>query len=158
MTDRWHRLLGSEPRAFAQGRCSCKSQPVTGAGKINRLVIPIAIDNLLIEQAVIDTGGAYFVIDPDLGGSLGLNPSSALLRERLRIRGEEYFGGLHRLSVTFVAEEGESLTFQATTFIPEPGHGSVWPLPVPYIGWQGCLERVRFAIDPDAGEMYFGAL
>ena len=58
--------------------------------------------------------------------------------------------------MTLLATAGESLTFEATAFVPELDHGETWPLPS-YLGWQGCLDRIRFAIDPVDEVVYFGA-
>ena len=47
-------------------------------------------------------------------------------------------------------------TFEATAFVPELEHGETWPLPS-YLGGQGCLDRIRFAVDPGDEVVYFGA-
>jgi hypothetical protein len=59
--------------------------------------------------------------------------------------------------VTLVATGGESLTFEATAFLPETETQGDWALPS-FLGWQGCLERIRFAVDPAEEVFYFGAL
>jgi hypothetical protein len=63
-----------------------------------------------------------------------------------------FTGQLARIPVTLFASEGESLTVEATWLIcPD------WPGPV-VIGWKGCLERLRFAIEPGEEGIYFGRL
>jgi hypothetical protein len=64
---------------------------------------------------------------------------------------------MHRVPVTLLATAGEPLTFEATAFVPELEHGETWPLPS-YLGWQGCLDRIRFAVDPADEVVYFGAV
>ena len=61
-------------------------------------------------------------------------------------------GRLERLTVTFTASEGNNLAIEATCFITEDWHGP------PVIGWKGCLERLRFAIDPGTDTFYFADL
>ncbi|MBI4531612.1 MAG: hypothetical protein HY709_08815, partial [Candidatus Latescibacteria bacterium] len=48
------------------------------------------------------------------------------------------------------AEEGENVEVEATWFISPD-----WPGPI-VIGWKGCLERLRFAVDPSEDTFYFG--
>jgi hypothetical protein len=106
---------------------------------------------------VIDTGGAFLVIDPELAAIVGADRDTAIAEERIHIRGFIRRGTIHRLPVTLVATAGVSLTFEATAFVPELEHGETWPLPS-YLGWQGCLDRIRFAVDPADEVVYFGAV
>ena len=59
------------------------------------------------------------------------------------------------MDLTFMADEGEDVTVEATVFIPKIDP-ALWFLPS-FIGWTGCLERLRFAIDPLDETFYFGA-
>lgn len=61
-------------------------------------------------------------------------------------------GRFERLQTWLVAEEGDELELEATWFISED-----WPGPL-VIGWKGCLERFRLALDPGKDAIYFGAL
>ena len=66
-------------------------------------------------------------------------------------------GVLQRMPVTLPAVEGESLTIEATAFIPQADDD--WNEDLPCIlGMQGCLEYLRFAVDPNDDTFYFGAL
>jgi hypothetical protein len=58
-------------------------------------------------------------------------------------------GWLERMPLRFPAIDGETLEVQATCFISED-----WPGPN-VIGWKGCLERIRFGIDPTDDSFYF---
>lgn len=124
--------------------------------RLSRLSIQIAVERVEI-SAVVDTGGAYLILQPELGAQLGLNGVESVQRDRLMIRGITFAGSLHRVPVTLLATAGESLTFEATVFVPELGDGEEWPLPS-YLGWQGCLDRIRLAVDPADEVVYFGAL
>ena len=59
-------------------------------------------------------------------------------------------GSLGRVTVRFVAADGEPLTIDATCFTSE---GWLGPM---VIGWKGCLERIRFGLDPSEEAFYFG--
>jgi hypothetical protein len=154
MTGRRNNILGPASGAFATGRCNCVSRPAARGDGFNRLMVPIAIGNMPLE-GVIDTGGAYFMIDPELAAAAGIDPAAALLSAAVRVRGIAYEGSLYRLPLTLVADEGDNLTFEATTFVANPERNPPWALP-PFLGWHGCLERVRIAIDSIAGDVYFG--
>jgi hypothetical protein len=52
----------------------------------------------------------------------------------------------------FEADEGSPLAVEATWFVADG-----WPGPI-VIGWKGCLERMRFALDPSADAFYFANL
>lgn len=105
---------------------------------------------------MVDTGGVYLILQPELGAQLGLDEAASAHRDRLMIRGITFTGTLHRVPLTLLATAGEPLTFDATAFVPDLVEGEVWPLPT-YLGWQGCLDRIRFAVDPADEVVYFGA-
>jgi predicted aspartyl protease len=106
--------------------------------------------------AVVDTGGAYIILNPDFASAVGLTPTSSLGVERIQIRGITCHGTVHRVPLTFLAVSGDSLSIEATAFVPELEPGERWPLPG-YLGLQGCLDRLRFAVDPVAERFYFGS-
>jgi hypothetical protein len=106
---------------------------------------------------VIDTGGAYLILGPEIAKDLGLGPNAMVHRDQLMIRGVACIGTVHRVPITLPASAGDPLAFEATAFVPELEHGETWPLPS-YLGWQGCLDRIRFAVDPADEVVYFGAV
>ncbi|HEX8904188.1 MAG TPA: hypothetical protein VF771_05060 [Longimicrobiaceae bacterium] len=120
---------------------------------LSRIHLQILIGSVKAD-AVLDTGGAYLVLDPLIGRRAGLGPP--VHSDRLVIRGFVFTGTVHRIPVTIPADVGEPLTFEATAFVPELGLEEPWPLPS-YLGWQGCLDRIRLAIDPRDERVYFGA-
>jgi hypothetical protein len=99
--------------------------------------------------ALVDTAAPWCVVDPALAEVLGLSTrSDTALSTRLGVvRGE-----LHRVPLVLFADQGRALTVEATVFA-----SSHWSGPN-VIGYQGFLERVRFAIDPGAQRFYFGRL
>ena len=54
--------------------------------------------------------------------------------------------------LTLLAEEGESLDLEATFFLSPQWQGGN------FLGYEGALERIRFAIDPRENLFYFGGL
>ena len=77
-------------------------------------------------------------------------PGLAAFRSNL-FATEEVLGGVGS-TVEFLATEGDNVVVEATWFISED-----WPGPA-VIGWKGCLERFRFALDPSDDSFYFGSL
>jgi hypothetical protein len=150
------RLIDSSGAEFATGQFPCFTAHATPGDRLNRLFVYVRIGEAQC-PAVIDTGGAFLVVDPDLAMRVGLDRKAAIAHERVNIRGFVHHGTIHRMPLTLLATTGESLTFEATAFVPELEHGETWPLPS-YLGWQGCLDRIRFAVDPADEVVYFGAV
>ena len=149
------RLATNTGAEFACGESPCFLHPAVLGDQLTRLFVYCRIGDTET-TAVVDTGGAYLVLDPTVANSTGVDLGDAIARERIHIRGFVQRGTIHRIPLTLLAAEGEPLTFEATAFVPELEHGETWPLPS-YLGWQGCLDRIRFAVDPAEEVVYFGA-
>ncbi|HEV7589043.1 MAG TPA: hypothetical protein VGO40_13075 [Longimicrobium sp.] len=150
------RLATGTGAEFASGESPCFLHPAVLGDQLTRLFVYCRIGDAET-TAVVDTGGAFLVLDPKLADSIGVDHRHAIARERIHIRGFVQRGTIHRLPLTLLAAAGEPLTFEATAFVPEMEHGETWPLPS-YLGWQGCLDRIRFAVDPVDEVVYFGAI
>jgi hypothetical protein len=150
------RLRTSSRAVFATGENACFLRPAASGDRLIRLFVHLQIGKLATE-AVVDTGGAYLVLDPDYAAFYGVGQSTAVGTEHLQIRGFNRHGTLHRVPVILPASAGDPLTFEATAFLPDLAPGEHWLLPT-YLGWQGCLERIRFAVDPREERVYFGSL
>jgi hypothetical protein len=103
------------------------------------------------EIALLDTASQWCVLPSPLALELGYDLETA--RDvRLHTRHGALSGELTRFPILFVAEEGESVEVDATWFVTRD-----WPGPM-VIGWKGCLERIRFALDPSEDDFYFAQL
>lgn len=98
----------------------------------------------------VDTGAAWSVITPDMADVLRLFDGDGPAAQ-ISTRHGIVSGKLERVTVTFLASSGESLDIEATVFVSRE-----WPAGT-FIGWNGLLERVRFAVDPRENYFYFGA-
>jgi len=102
--------------------------------------------------ALLDTAAEWCVLPPEMATALGfdLEPDPAFPPYSTRYG--LLFGRQERIPVTLLPEEGEPLEIDATWFISPD-----WPGPI-VLGWKGCLERLRFALDPTPGveRFYFG--
>jgi hypothetical protein len=150
------RLALASGGLFATGQCRFTPRLAAVEDRLTRVFVQLQIGDVTT-SAVLDTGGVYLVLSPLVGEALSLDRAESLGTDRLVVRGFVMKGTIHRVGVTFPAVHGSSLTFEATAFLPELAPGEDWPLPS-FLGWQGCLERIRFAVDPADEVFYFGAL
>jgi hypothetical protein len=148
-------LQFTDGRPFATGACWYRDHFVLKSRRTPRLIISISIGGFQT-QAVVDTGGVYLVCDPEIADLLGLSPVTSLGYDTLIIRGYKYEGWLQRMPIEILANQGESLQLDVTTFFPALAPGQTWLFPS-FLGLQGCLEFFRFAVDPGENAFYFGA-
>ncbi len=149
-------LMFQDGRSFAQGACNYLYRPVSAGEATPRIIIEVQIEGVQA-QAIVDTGGAYLVCDPQIADLLNLDPADALGTDRLNIRGVSVPGFIRRVFLTLLAREGQSIVVEVTAFVPHPEPYLKWDLPS-FMGLTGCLERLRFAVDPVTDSFYFGTL
>ncbi len=121
----------------------------------HRLLVAVEcrVGNLpILTAGLLDTASEWCVLPPALAKRLGcdLEPDPAV--PRLLTRFGPIAGRLERITVTFPATEGNDVEVDATCFV-----SADWPGPL-VIGWKGCLERLRFALDPSIEAFYFAEL
>ncbi|WP_242060416.1 pepsin/retropepsin-like aspartic protease family protein [Aerosakkonema funiforme] len=148
-------LLSRDGDTFASGAIPYFYRPATEGETTNRIILRAEIEGYATE-AIVDTGAPYVVVAPRVARLVGFTQASALDRGRLLIRGMRLDGSIARMSITFRAQEGESLTQEATVFVPDVEE--YWGNFPSFIGLAGFLERIRFAIDPLTDTFYFGPL
>lgn len=143
--------------AFATGATPFALRPLSERENVNRLMLQVEIGGIPT-TAEVDTGAPYVVCPPDIAQRIGLVPAEALETEQLRIHGYETKGHLYRLNVRFLATEGDDLYVSATTFVPEVDDAQLWAGLPTFIGLDGCLARLRFAVDPVSELFFFGPM
>jgi hypothetical protein len=124
-----------------------------------RIVIPIYFGNQSLPiPAVVDTGAPWCVLDPILIEKLGSDVEQLQpVHSPLNIRGIAYFGWLYRVPMSLEASLGAGLEIEATAFVPDLLAGETWSFPN-FIGLEGFLNRIRFAVDPATNLFFFGPL
>ncbi len=98
---------------------------------------------------MVDTAAPWCILKPSLGKIVRPHleelPGEVTLSTRVgRIEGSLFCG-----PVTLVADEGDTLTIGATFFL-----SSDWP-GGNFVGYQGFLDRLRFAFDTGRNLFYF---
>ena len=108
---------------------------------------------LISAAAMVDTGATWSVFGPKLWERLELPTGKPLMRIPMSTRLGKYEIDLYRARIGNRAEVGDlQLEIDATI-----GLGSLWDGP-PVIGYQGFLDRLRFAVDPGERHFHFAPL
>lgn len=143
---------------FATGATPYAYRPVTDRESAPRVILSIRLGEIET-SAFLDTGGVYLLCAPQLARRLGFDPQDGIPAPPLQLGRGRFDGALHRVGLTFIAVDGDDLSIDSTMFVPLLKPGEQWPEDFPCIlGMQGCLERLRFAVDPTDDTFYFGAL
>lgn len=106
----------------------------------------------LTTLAMLDTGSSYSVLDADVAELIGAFDEADAPVVELATRRGLLRGNLVRRRVWVLAEEGDSLEVDATFWVAREwryGH---------FLGYTGLLQRIRFALDPQSNQLYFGAI
>jgi hypothetical protein len=148
-------LTTSSGEPFAAGVTSYSYRPAINDIS-NRIIIQVEIGGVLVE-GIVDTGSPYVVCPPYLTDVIGFDPVNAIESIPYRVRGELMRGNLYRVDILFPADDGEDILVDATIFVPDREWEASWGEHPAFIGLTGCLERLRFAVDPEKDLFYFGA-
>ncbi|MFB2919174.1 hypothetical protein [Aerosakkonema funiforme] len=148
-------LLYPDGESFAIGAIRYQYAPATTSETTNRIIITVAVENV-ITQAIVDTGAPYPIIAPKVARQAGLDRLTPLERITMLVRGMRLEGGLIRVTMTLLANEGEDLDVSATAFIPDVEE--YWGNFPSFIGQIGFLERICYAVNPSTNTFYFGEL
>jgi len=103
-------------------------------------------------DALLDTAAEWCVISTRAAEMAGYPIDTRCRQSLMSTRFGTLQGTIERIPLTIPADEGEHLTLEATWFVSPD-----WAGPV-VLGWRGLLERIRFAVDPDAQKFYFAGL
>jgi hypothetical protein len=152
LTDDWF-LLARGRLPFATGVARYFDNRVLEPGSEPKILIRVAAepeaDPLL---AIVDTAAPWCIFGPAARADLARNLESIAGRTALSTRLGTFQGTLYRGRITLPADEGESLEVEMTAFLSPD-----WPGPN-FLGYQGLLQRIRFAVDPESNRFYFGPI
>jgi len=149
-------FLDGQP--FATGSVGYSYRPATERETVSRLIVQVEIEGVMTE-AIIDTGGVFLICPPKIANRMQLDENDSLGEDIVGVRGSDVRGRLYRMNLKLLAEEGQSLTLEVTALIPRDTREEHWVSELPcFLGLHGCLERLRFAVDPYTETFYFGPI
>jgi len=127
-----------------------------GDDRQNRIVLTITPERKKDSPAkmIMDTGAPWCILDPELAETWDLTSDYAEIT-KLNIRGEVRLGRLLRTNIILRATRGENLKVEATFFVPFMDTDEAWNYPN-FLGLNGFLDRIRFAVDATENAFYFG--
>lgn len=121
------------------------------------IVLPFKIEGSCEELfGIMDTAAPWCLIRwPLLEGSGVLSPvgNNYDLQARLNTRFGTISGELRRLTIQLFGEEGDSVSIDATVLVSEDWRAQSLPN---FLGYEGFLQRLRFAVDPTRNQFHFG--
>ena len=148
-------LSFAEGEPFATGAAPYDYGPA-GADNTPRLLLQVEFEGIQT-TSVVDTGAPYVICAPAVAQLLNLKADAALEQVIMLIRGQRIPGNLYRLTVSFLASQGDQLDVEATVFVPRAEAENGWENMPSFIGLLGCLDRMRFAVDAGTETFYFGS-
>ena len=136
---------------FATGRSKFLDRVAWHHEPTAKIYVEILFDGLVqTVHAQVDTGAAWSILSPDLAGEAGIHAEEGrpvILSTRFGLQR----GHILRIPFSIVADEGESLETEGTFFISPD-----WPPRQVFLGYSGLLDSIRFALDPQVNDFYFG--
>ncbi len=102
--------------------------------------------------AMVDTAAPWCILEPALAKAAERHLEGLSDITAIDSRLGRFTGRLCRGIATIRAENGEALAVDTTFFLSREWPGGN------FVGYQGFLERFRFAVDPGVNRFYFGAL
>jgi len=102
--------------------------------------------------AMVDTAAPWCIFEGSITAKIRDRVDVIQENVRLHSRLGHFWGTLASGGLKLRAEEGEDLDIQALMFL-----SSDWP-GGNFIGYEGFLDRIRFAVDPHWNRFYFGSL
>ena len=141
------KLNGEE---FTVGRSGFHDHPPGRTSEAtSKVYVKVGLQGIGTILAVLDTGAAWSLLEPEVAFALGLFGGSGQ-EVSLETRMRTIRGRLERVPLTLLADEGQDLEMDATVFVSRDWPGKN------FLGYSGLLERIRFALDPTGRDFYFG--
>jgi hypothetical protein len=101
-------------------------------------------------SAMVDTAAPWCIFEPSVGEFIRESFDRVSPDVSLSTRLGTFTGSLYRGPLWVPALEGESLDVEVTVFMSPDWLGKN------FLGYEGLLQRIRFAVDPETNLFYFG--
>jgi hypothetical protein len=136
------------PADFACGYQWYLDSLPAAAETVPRIVVTVLVAGNEI-TALLDTGANQCILEWALAEQLNA-PVEARVVQIRALGGNVHQGILFSTVITFLADEGESVSLEVAAWSAETFTGPN------LIGYGGVLERVRIALDPATNRFFFG--
>jgi len=138
---------------FATGSARYVETRLELTGSEARVLVHLSLETIPRPVlAVVDTAAPWCIFEHEVGSVLRQHFSPVEMGVLLDTRLGTLKGSLYRIPVALPADEGQPLEAEATVFLSPEWHGPN------FIGYQGLLQRIRFAVDPEVNLFYFGRI
>lgn len=137
---------------FTTGRSRFFDHPPGSPERTPKIFVRIqaeSIDGVIFAQ--LDTGAPWSILDAEVAETLSLLGGDGEPVTMSTLHGK-INGRLERTSLAIVADEGESVSIEATVCVSSDWH---WGN---FLGYGGLLDHVRFAVDANDNSFYFGPM
>lgn len=143
-------LRHSDGRIFASSSTSYLD--TFGNHEQNKIFIQVRFAECQRTFAVVDTAAPWCVLSKQEATFINPNYRNESVEDtKLIIRGDKFSGVLVRWPVTLCAEKGLDITIEGTIFVPDDD------LLLPnFIGLDGLLARINFAVESQRSLFFFG--
>jgi len=125
----------------------------------NHIVIPLAPsqNKSMSIKVIVDTAAKWCIIHPEIAQEWEKYFFYTYdLEQPLNIRGMKFEKGkIAHANVVLNASNGKDLVIEAKFFIPILSPDQIWSFPN-FIGLDGMLNCIRFAVDPSENAISFG--
>jgi len=144
-----HRQDGA---VFTTGRSLYSDRAPGSEEPTAKIFVKIGIEALpgpIVAQ--LDTGAAWSMLDAEVAEAMdlvGRGGEQTLISTRVG----RVVGRLEQTDLEILADDGDSLTIQATVWVSAEWHGGN------FLGYAGLLQNIRLAVDPSDNSFYFGPL
>jgi hypothetical protein len=102
--------------------------------------------------AMVDTAAPWCIFKPEIGEFVRRTFDRVSGNVSLSTRLGTFGGSLYRGPLFLQAFGSEALAVEATVFVSPEWRGPS------FLGYEGLLQRIRFAVDPEANQFYFGGV
>lgn len=144
-------------KSFADGAAEYNTIP--GYQLSDLIVIAVQLGDIpqvKMTEAAVDTSGPYLICTREIALQAGLKLEGELFE--VLIGKTLVKGSIERIGLKILADidKGHTFSIVVWAFVPERFEDlKRGEKPPSYLGWTGCLDSFRFAVDPLQNTFYF---
>ena len=135
---------------FTSGRSKFVDHSPEFPDRTAKIYVKVAFPGADTVFAQLDTGAAWSVLPPDIASRLKILSGAgdpAIINTWLGRK----IGHLVRVPYLLLADEGSEIASEGLFFVTPD-----WPEGMTFLGYSGLLDSIRFALDPQVNDFYFG--